>query len=172
MWNGGMNMEFEKVYSISEIAAELQVSSNSIRNWCNEFELIIPRDEKGHRYFDDNLLQLLKIIKKGRTQGHGITTIKKALIKNNIIEIQKENALEAFSIGALDKKEVKEILGTIVSELIAEREEALIEMIKKDIQEEFKKAEEQRDTENKRLLEVIEKLREEQRRPWWKKYIR
>lgn len=162
-------MEFEKVYSISEVAKELQVSSNSIRNWCSEFELTVPRDQKGHRYFDDDLLELLKIIKEGRTQGHGITTIKKALVKNNMIEAQNENALESFPLGNLDKEEVKEIFGNIIIELITEREESLIETIRKDIQEEFKKAEEQRNSENKKLMEAIEKMREEQKLPWWKK---
>lgn len=165
-------MEFEKIYSVSDVAQELDVSSNSIRNWCSEFGFTVPRDDKGHRYFDDSLLQLLKTVKEGRTQGHGLTVIKKALVKNNMIEGQKENALDTFPLGNLDKSEIKEMFGVIVSELIAEKEELLLEEIRKDIKEEFAKSEEQRSLENKKLLETIEKLRGNQKLPWWGKIFK
>lgn len=66
----------EKRYMISDASKLLGIESHVLRYWEEELDIVIPRNEMGHRYYTDFHINLLKNIKKLKQQGYGLRAIK------------------------------------------------------------------------------------------------
>ena len=51
----------EKRYMISDASKMLGVESHVLRYWEEELNVVIPRNEMGHRYYTDHHINLLKM---------------------------------------------------------------------------------------------------------------
>ena len=69
----------EKRYIISDASKMLGVESHVLRYWEEELNVIIPRNEMGHRYYTDNHINLLKNVRDLKNQGYSLRTIKMML---------------------------------------------------------------------------------------------
>ncbi|NBI07625.1 helix-turn-helix domain-containing protein [Senegalia massiliensis] len=116
-----------KGYSITEVAAKLDgLHVQTIRKWEKDFELIIPRNDLGHRQYTEKEIEVLRNIKNMKDEGAGIEIIKKILSKSENAAEQKENALELVSIDRLNGKELNEIMINKLSQYMEERDDKLI----------------------------------------------
>ena len=69
----------EKRYIISDASKMLGVESHVLRYWEEELNVVIPRNEMGHRYYTDHHINLLKNIRDLKNQGYSLRTIKMML---------------------------------------------------------------------------------------------
>lgn len=69
----------EKRYIISDASKMLGVESHVLRYWEEELNVVIPRNEMGHRYYTDYHINLLKNIRDLKSQGYSLRTIKMML---------------------------------------------------------------------------------------------
>lgn len=69
----------EKRYIISDASKMLGVESHVLRYWEEELNVMIPRNEMGHRYYTDNHINLLKNVRDLKNQGYSLRTIKMML---------------------------------------------------------------------------------------------
>ena len=60
----------EKRYIISDAAKMVDVESHVLRYWEDELDIVIPRNEMGHRYYTDFHILLLKNIKELKECGY------------------------------------------------------------------------------------------------------
>lgn len=93
----------EKRYMISDASKMLGVESHVLRYWEEELNVVIPRNEMGHRYYTDNHINLLKNVRDLKEQGYSLRTIKMMLTDPD----DRENArtrtvmpLTATEVGA------------------------------------------------------------------------
>ncbi|MDO5146975.1 MAG: helix-turn-helix domain-containing protein [Eubacteriales bacterium] len=96
----------EKKYSISEASRILEVENHVLRYWEEELELVIPRNELGHRYYREEELQLLNCIKELKNKGFQLKAVKEVLpdlAQKRLIDVHKLLArqveLENLGIG-------------------------------------------------------------------------
>ena len=72
-------MMAEKIYSISEAAAMVEVETHVLRYWEEELELKIKRNQMGHRYYTDEDIRVLKVVQEMKEQGILLKAIKQIL---------------------------------------------------------------------------------------------
>jgi DNA-binding transcriptional MerR regulator len=73
-------------YSITELSEILQVTDHALRFYEKEFNLIIPKDNRGRRYYTTEMANIMFQIKAMRNEGLEIKAIKKILQSDNIIK--------------------------------------------------------------------------------------
>lgn len=66
-------------YSITELSEMLQLSDHTLRFYEKEFELNVPKDDRGRRYYTTDLANIMYKIKVMRSEGLEIKAIKKIL---------------------------------------------------------------------------------------------
>ena len=66
----------EKRYMISDTSKMLGIESHVLRYWEEELDIVIPRNEMGHRYYTEFHINLLRNVKKLKQQGYGLRAIK------------------------------------------------------------------------------------------------
>lgn len=66
----------EKRYIISDAAKMVDVESHVLRYWEDELDIVIPRNEMGHRYYTDFHITLLRNIKELKECGYQLKAIK------------------------------------------------------------------------------------------------
>ncbi len=98
----------EKVrYMISDAANIVQVESHVLRYWEEELELIIPRNELGHRYYTQENIQEFLRIKELKERGYQLKAIR--LILQDEKERKEEGMMEpAIRIEKVDGREIGE----------------------------------------------------------------
>lgn len=79
----------EKRYIISDASKMLGVESHVLRYWEEELNVVIPRNEMGHRYYTDNHINLLKNVRDLKNQGYSLRTIKMMLTDPDVREGEK-----------------------------------------------------------------------------------
>lgn len=80
MSSGKFDSSEKLYYSISEIAAELDVSTSLLRFWEKEFDLVIKKSGKGNRlYTKENLDRLQVIFHLVKEKGMTLQGAKNAL---------------------------------------------------------------------------------------------
>lgn len=72
-------------YTITELSEYLNVTDHTLRYYEKEFNLPIPKDERGRRYYKTELANIMYQIKSMRDQGLEIKAIRKILQDENII---------------------------------------------------------------------------------------
>ncbi len=73
-------------YSITELSEILGISDHALRFYEKEFELHIPKDERGRRYYTTDMANLMYKIKLMRSEGLEIKAIKKILKEDCIVQ--------------------------------------------------------------------------------------
>lgn len=92
-------------YMISDAAAAVNVESHVLRYWEDELELVVPRNEMGHRYYTkENIEEFLKI-KELKEQGYQLKVIKMILHNENPVELQTEQYDVQAGGMKMEKKE-------------------------------------------------------------------
>jgi DNA-binding transcriptional MerR regulator len=66
-------------YSITELSEILQLTDHALRFYEKEFELNIPKDERGRRYYTTEMANMMYKIKVMRNDGLEIKAIKKLI---------------------------------------------------------------------------------------------
>lgn len=126
----------EKRYMISDASKLIEVESHVLRYWENELDINIPRNEMGHRYYTETLIQLLckiKILKERGFQLKAIKMVVPVLLENpdadiDTLEIMKDEVSGiALQRGSdivqepSDKmKQFEAIIGGIVTKALRE----------------------------------------------------
>lgn len=83
---GGNGMEILKDrYSITELSERLNTTDHTLRYYQKEFEINVPKDERGRRYYTPELANIMFKIKSMRNQGLQIKAIKKILQADSTI---------------------------------------------------------------------------------------
>ena len=88
----------EKRYIISDASKMLGVESHVLRYWEEELNVVIPRNEMGHRYYTDNHINLLKNVRDLKNQGYSLRTIKMMLTDPDTREGEAHNARAGMSM--------------------------------------------------------------------------
>jgi len=66
-------------YMISETAKQVDVEAHVLRYWEEELDLLIDRNEMGHRYYTEDDIALFKNIRELKEQGFQLKAIKMVL---------------------------------------------------------------------------------------------
>ncbi|MCI9126013.1 MAG: MerR family transcriptional regulator [Eubacterium sp.] len=88
----------EKRYIISDASKMLGVESHVLRYWEEELNVVIPRNEMGHRYYTDNHINLLKNVRDLKNQGYSLRTIKMMLTDPDVRDGEGQNARAGMSM--------------------------------------------------------------------------
>ena len=98
-------------YSIGDVAKMFEVNTSLIRFWEKEFPSVQPKkNNKGNRLFSPkNILELQRIYKLVKVEGHTLDGAKKALKSKSTIQSQPKS----------DNSEVIEKLKAIKTKLIS-----------------------------------------------------
>lgn len=83
-------------YSITELSESLNVTDHALRFYEKEFNLNIPKDSRGRRFYTTELANLMYQIKNMRDKGLELKAIRKILEDENIIP---ETAINADAGG-------------------------------------------------------------------------
>ena len=93
-------------YSITELSEILQLTDHALRFYEKEFELTIPKDERGRRYYTTEKANMMYKIKVMRSEGLEIKAIKKILKEDRIFEpaqvLADENTVSLAPSGGKD----------------------------------------------------------------------
>lgn len=168
-------MKNDDIYTITQISGMLGISDATVRKYEKDYDMKIPRNELGHRFYTTIELEVFRQIISLKEQGANIHVIKKILSKSVSAEEQKEHALELVTLDKLTGLELKELMIKQISELMIERESQLTEKykekleevkeeIRKEIKGEFNRHQEQREIENKKLMDYIAIAREDDKK--------
>ncbi|RCX16815.1 MerR-like DNA binding protein [Anaerobacterium chartisolvens] len=66
-------------YTITELSERLEITDHALRYYEKEFNLKVPKDERGRRYYTPEYANIMYQIKKMRSEGLEIKAIKKVL---------------------------------------------------------------------------------------------
>jgi len=72
-------------YTITELSEYLNVTNHTLRYYEREFNLYVPKDKRGRRYYTPELANIMYKIKAMRDEGLEIKAIKKILQSENVI---------------------------------------------------------------------------------------
>ena len=86
-------------YIISEASKRIGVKTHVLRYWEDELDLVVNRNEMGHRYYKDEDIELLKEIKNYKDQGFQLKAIK--LMLPNIYNL---NSLASEEVDKLNEE--------------------------------------------------------------------
>ena len=86
----------EKKYSISDASRQVEVENHVLRYWEEELGLNIHRNAKGHRFYTDRDIKILRDVKDLKEQGFLLKAIK--LIVHDIDNIRKMNPNELYKL--------------------------------------------------------------------------
>ncbi len=127
--------------SITDLSRKLGVADHTLRYYEREFNLNIPRDSRGRRYYTENGINIMHQIKNMRDEGLSIKEIKKSFnsgyITDDLLPVvadsQESRLIEAeqsidFSKLVDDFKNYLTI--NIKDEITASKEQILKEMLK------------------------------------------
>jgi DNA-binding transcriptional MerR regulator len=108
----------EKRFIISDAAKLVDVESHVLRYWEEELGIEIPRNEMGHRYYEESHIALLKNVKELKDCGYQLKAIK--MLVPELMEMQKDKN------GNLDvlKAELFNKVARVSRELMEEQEKS------------------------------------------------
>ena len=118
-------------YSISDAAKKLNIETHVLRYWEEELDLSIPRNDLGHRYYDENNLSMFFKIKKLKEQNYSLHEIKDILKKDNKHALTSSSGTKISVSAENDTKmnQFREIMSHIVTSAIESNNEMLASMI-------------------------------------------
>lgn len=129
----------EKVrYMISDAAEMVHVESHVLRYWEEELELVISRNEMGHRYYTRENIKEFQYIKELKDQGYQLKAIRTILHsdKTTFEEMFSEEKQVTEQLSADERmSQFRELMSDIVGHAIAQNNEELSQSIGKDVEE-------------------------------------
>lgn len=173
-----------KEFTITQVSEMLGIHDQTIRKWEKDFNLKVPRNDVGNRYYTSEHIEILKAIKTKKDEGATKETIIKDLISNEDIIEKQTQSMELVRIDQLTGKELIHIIAEEMlrreKELIEEFEEKLSEeterlemRMQEELSKQAEKIHEQIRSENTRLMDYLEKRREEeQKKGFWRKFFK
>lgn len=72
-------------YSITELSERLSVTDHALRYYEKEFNMFVPKDDRGRRFYTPELANIMYQIKTMRDEGLEIKAIKKILQSDSIV---------------------------------------------------------------------------------------
>ncbi|MGI6778061.1 MAG: MerR family transcriptional regulator [Acetivibrionales bacterium] len=122
-------------YTITELSERLKVTDHALRYYEKEFNINIPKDERGRRYYTPDLANLMYQIKAMRNEGLEIKAIKKILQSENAIPEPPPVVLDdrQASLVASGKKGISHANYNEFKELLFEFSEQLTTSISKEV---------------------------------------
>jgi DNA-binding transcriptional MerR regulator len=164
-------------YIISDAAKMLDIEPHVLRYWEDELELVIPRNQLGHRYYSKEDLDVLKRIKLLKEKGLQLKAIKLLLEipqddNENSIDIKERDELSTINADVNlhnDKlKQFQEFMKVILQTSLKENNEVLANEIKdlvvSDMKNIYQESEEKAESRYKKLDKTIremQKMRQE-----------
>lgn len=92
---GGFSMDVIKNrYTITELSRELNVTDHTLRYYEREFNIPIPKDSRGRRYYTGELANIMYQIRNMRNEGLEIKAIKKIMVTQGIVPESFSSSLE------------------------------------------------------------------------------
>lgn len=113
-------------YSITELSECLNVTDHTLRYYEKEFNINVPKDDRGRRCYTPELANLMFQIKNMRDEGLEIKAIKKILVSENILLESPPVVVEETAIAVLpairpnsstDLSEIKEFFDDFKQQL-------------------------------------------------------
>lgn len=138
----------EKVrYMISDAAEMVHVETHVLRYWEEELELVIPRNEMGHRYYTRENIREFQRIKELKDQGYQLKAIRTILHSGQNQEgtyrqeyFDIEHKTDNHQITPEERmSQFRELMSDIVGHAIAQNNEELSQTIGKDVEEKILK---------------------------------
>jgi len=135
-------------YTITELSERLKVTDHALRFYEKEFSLVVPKDDRGRRYYTPELANIMYQIKTMRDDGLEIKAIKKILHSENMINDPAPITLDdgSFSVLPMDpgfkQTDIKkffddfknEITSCVSSEVTSAREQLAKEIYKSKLE--------------------------------------
>lgn len=87
----------ETRYMISDASKKVNVEAHVLRYWEDELDLVIPRNEMGHRYYTEAHIRTFKQIKELKENGYQLKAIKMILPKLTNVDEEEFHLLTALS---------------------------------------------------------------------------
>ena len=94
-------------YIISDAAAIVNVESHVLRYWEDELELVIPRNEMGHRYYTKENIDQFMQIKELKEQGYQLKAIKMILHNEDPKQLEMENVPSQYQMALQQNKKMQ-----------------------------------------------------------------
>lgn len=113
-------------YSITELSERLSITDHALRYYEKEFNINIPKDERGRRYYTPEYANLMYQIKNMRDEGLEIKAIKKVLLSEGLIFEPSPMLVENTDVTVIqppkpvyspDMAEIKEFFNEIKEQL-------------------------------------------------------
>lgn len=123
-------------YSITELSESLNISDHALRFYEKEFGLMIPKDNRGRRYYSTEHANLMYQIKTMRDQGLELKAIRKILEDENIIQNVAEQNNTTAQLPTIMAPQQKELSCTELT-LIMDALENIKEQLYSSVSAEF-----------------------------------
>lgn len=130
-------------YSITELSEILQLTDHTLRFYEKEFELSIPKDERGRRCYTTEMANMLYKIKVMRNDGLEIKAIKKLIQEDYPLEtspISPDNSTVSIAPSSDRNQELLEVFLQKFSQQLAEDLSIEITSVKEYLSREINKS--------------------------------
>ena len=97
-------MIMDKMYSISEAAAKVEVETHVLRYWEEELGIDIKRNEMGHRYYEERDVKILQRVKTLKDKGIQLKAIKDVVQKMYKMLDEVEGTQDTADLTDRDKE--------------------------------------------------------------------
>lgn len=94
----------DKMYSISEAAAKVEVETHVLRYWEEELGIDIKRNEMGHRYYEERDVKILQRVKTLKDKGIQLKAIKDVVQKMYKMLDEVEGTQDTADLTDRDKE--------------------------------------------------------------------
>lgn len=131
----------EACYLISDAARKVDAPSHVLRYWEEELEMVIPRNEMGHRYYTDVHIRIFRQVKELKEKGYQLKAIKTALAKSletgeevvSPIDVLEEDVVTALKECVEQEQNKVEQFRNLMVQMIGQAIEENNEKLSQDI---------------------------------------
>ncbi len=129
----------EKRYMISDTSKMLGIESHVLRYWEEELDIVIPRNEMGHRYYTEFHINLLRNVKRLKKQGYGLRAIKMMISDpNRDVPVEGERIRELPDVGMVPGKERLEVIDVSMNAKLEQFQKIMDNIVEKAMRESTK----------------------------------
>ena len=131
----------EACYLISDAAKKVDAPSHVLRYWEEELEMVIPRNEMGHRYYTDVHIRIFRQVKELKEKGYQLKAIKAALAKSletgeevvSPVDVLEEDVVTALKECVEKEQDKVEQFRSLMVQMIGQAIEENNEKLSQDI---------------------------------------
>ncbi|MBE5971185.1 MAG: MerR family transcriptional regulator [Lachnoclostridium sp.] len=131
----------EACYLISDAARKVDAPSHVLRYWEEELEMVIPRNEMGHRYYTDVHIRIFRQVKELKEKGYQLKAIKAALAKSletgeevvSPVDVLEEDVVTALKECVEKEQDKVEQFRSLMVQMIGQAIEENNEKLSQDI---------------------------------------